>query len=365
MRLFLNTQCATLGSSATSRYVRALAQGLPQVDRELELTYFDYHWHKVPFCRQLPVGSFRPKIWPIPARVGRFLFQRAPWLGWLNGQHDLMHLPDDTLAECRARRSLATLHMGGPLQRPDLFDSAQVAFVRGWVHQVKHRRDGMITVSEHLRQLVIADFGFPQDRIWAIPLGIDDMFRRPPLPPPARPRLLFVGWIRAAKNVPAVCAVFRRLLDKHPDLELMLVGKQEVSQATLHQWLGNDPRAIAQTLLPGQIPLAGGQLTDCYQSASVFLFPTYAEGWTSPPLEAMACGVPVVVSNASSLPETVGEAALMAGPDDHDDLAAQVDRLLSDGALRQEMVNRGLRRAREITWQSCVEKTARLYRQLG
>jgi len=229
---------------------------------------------------------------------------------------------------------------------------------------VKNRRDGMITVSEHLRQLVMADFGFPADRIWSIPLGIDDEFRRGRCPAPSRPRLLFVGWIRAAKNVPAVCAVFRKLLSKYPDLELMLVGKQEVDTATLHRWLGNDPLAIRQTILPGQISLGGGQLADCYQSASVFLFPTYAEGWTSPPLEAMACGVPVVVSNASSLPETVAGAALMAGPDDHDGLAEQVDRLLADSALRESYIERGLARVAELSWQTMTERTARLYHHI-
>jgi len=100
MRVFLNTQCATLGTSATSRYVRALCQGLPSTTPPLDLTYFDYHWHKRPYSSSLP-PRFRQKIWPIPARAGRWLFRRFPWLGFVNGRHDLMHLPDDTLADRR------------------------------------------------------------------------------------------------------------------------------------------------------------------------------------------------------------------------------------------------------------------------
>jgi glycosyltransferase involved in cell wall biosynthesis len=101
-----------------------------------------------------------------------------------------------------------------------------------------------------------------------------------------------------------------------------------------------------------------------YNLADVFVFPSFYEGFGLPPLEAMACGTPVVCSNAASLPEVVGDAALTVAPDDSDGLAAAVGRMLDDPALAEDLRRRGLERARQFTWQRCSQETLAVYQGL-
>ena len=107
--------------------------------------------------------------------------------------------------------------------------------------------------------------------------------------------------------------------------------------------------------------VADEQLPALLNAAEVFAFPSHFEGFGLPPLEAMACGVPVVCSNASSLPEVVGEAGLLVAPDDLRAWVEALDRLLSDPALRQDLRGRGLARARQFTWEAAARQTLAVY----
>jgi glycosyltransferase involved in cell wall biosynthesis len=98
-----------------------------------------------------------------------------------------------------------------------------------------------------------------------------------------------------------------------------------------------------------------------YAAATVFVFPSIYEGFGMPPLEAMACGTPVVTSNSSSLPEVVGEAGIMVSPHDPAAFAAAIDRVLSDADLREELRARGLARARAFDWRVTAERTLAAY----
>jgi glycosyltransferase involved in cell wall biosynthesis len=102
---------------------------------------------------------------------------------------------------------------------------------------------------------------------------------------------------------------------------------------------------------------------DLYRGADVFAYPSYAETFGLTLLEAMACGVPVVASNRTSVPEVAGDAALIVDPDDHGAIADAVWRVLSDDRLRQELRTRGLRRAAEFTWERTARETLRAYEQ--
>ena len=106
------------------------------------------------------------------------------------------------------------------------------------------------------------------------------------------------------------------------------------------------------------------RLVDLYRGARLFLFPTYVEGWTSPPLEAMACGTPVVASAASSVPETVGDAAPCVDPDDTEGWVEAATALLEDPAVRRDRIERGLARAARFPWDRHVDGMLDLYRSI-
>jgi glycosyltransferase involved in cell wall biosynthesis len=107
------------------------------------------------------------------------------------------------------------------------------------------------------------------------------------------------------------------------------------------------------------------ELVWLYNAAQVFVFPSFYEGFGLPPLEAMACGTPVIVSNVSSLPEVVGDAGLIIDPTDANDLTVAIWRLLSDQALREEMIDKGFRRAALFSWERAARETLELYRRLA
>lgn len=337
------------------------------LEQGIEPTFFDYLWKTLPTSFAIK-GDFRRLVWPIPPRVGEYLFRRFAWItaNPFFGRYDLLHLPDYTMINARAKKTLATLHTAGPLEKPELFEPWEFDFALKWLKQMERRADLVIAVSEHLRQTVITRYRFPSDRICAIPLGIEPEFCLPSVKAPGPElNLLYVGRIRQAKNVKAVCQVFLRLRKELPALRLTLVGKMDVPRSTLENWLDNDAEAVRLTSVLEFIPAHSPRLVEVYQSADVFLFPSYAEGWTSPPLEAMACGVPVVTSNTSSLPETVGQAALVESPDDYDALAAAVYRLLTDSAFKALQVNKGLEHSSIFSWQRMVERTVEQYRRLA
>jgi glycosyltransferase involved in cell wall biosynthesis len=101
-----------------------------------------------------------------------------------------------------------------------------------------------------------------------------------------------------------------------------------------------------------------------YNGAECFAFPSFSEGWTSPPLEAMACGTAVVTSNVSSLPETVNDAALLVDPNSHEEICQAMDKVLSDSELNKELQRKGLKHAANFTWKRCADKTYAFYREV-
>ena len=110
--------------------------------------------------------------------------------------------------------------------------------------------------------------------------------------------------------------------------------------------------------------MADADLPRLYSAAEIFVFPSLYEGFGLPPLEAMACGTPVVTSNVSSLPEAVGDAALTVDPYDVGELVLAIDRLLTDEMLRADLRRRGLERAAQFTWARTARETLAIYEQV-
>ena len=102
-----------------------------------------------------------------------------------------------------------------------------------------------------------------------------------------------------------------------------------------------------------------------YNAASVFVYPSLYEGFGLPLLEAMACGVPVITSNKSSLPEIAGEAGILVNPEDAGEMREAIISVLDDDSMKQEMIRKGLERAKTFSWERCARETLRLYKKLG
>ena len=218
-----------------------------------------------------------------------------------------------------------------------------------WMRIMLRRAARVLTLSDFSRRDLVDTFGLEHSRIGVVPVGIDErFFRKPPadLQREALDRLdlpagyvLYVGRCAAHKNVRTLVRAWNALPEavklQHP---LVLAGGDRDRFRALARAEG------ARARVPGFVDDA--DLVSLYRAASVMCFPSLYEGFGLPPLEAMACEVPVVSSNAASLPEVLGDAALLVGPLDEEGWTAALERTLQDDGTRTELVRRGRSRTR-------------------
>lgn len=182
------------------------------------------------------------------------------------------------------------------------------------------------------------------------------------------PYILYAGAIRPQKNLPRLVeafAVLRGELENHPiykDLRLIIIG-DEISRHPSVRHAVIKTRVEHAVRFLGFLPFE--TLRVFYQSAAVFAFPSLYEGFGLPPLEAMACGTPVVTSNVSSLPEVVGEAAVLVNPENVFDIARGLREALLNEPLRQELVRRGFERVQRFSWQKTARQVLEVYAEVA
>ncbi len=227
------------------------------------------------------------------------------------------------------------------------------------------RADAISVPSEATRKDLLEALPLAPERVHLIPNGVDGQTFTPDAQTTAGettwdvrkgwPRLLHVGSDVKRKNLNMLFSVFARLKLEYPDAVLLRVGTQSAAYRKSLRALGVEESVVHYPTSTGKA------LAALYRSADVMLFPSRFEGFGLPVLEAMACGCPVVSSNASSLPEVGGDAVCYAPPDDIDGWLAAIGSVLSDGALRQALRSAGLRRAAAFTWERHVDGLVKLY----
>jgi glycosyltransferase involved in cell wall biosynthesis len=198
------------------------------------------------------------------------------------------------------------------------------------------------------------------------PLGVDPQFSPGEPAPRLRerfglegPYLLTVGTLQPRKNVETALRAFERLVAAGADQRLALVGGRGWRDDALAERIRRSP-AAERIVVTGRV--SDDELVGLYRAADCFVYPSRYEGFGLPPLEAMACGTAVISSNRTSLPEVVGDAALLVEPEDVDAIERALSDLLSSPDLRTELVDRGRRRAAEFSWRRCATLTAEAYR---
>ena len=175
--------------------------------------------------------------------------------------------------------------------------------------------------------------------------------------------LLYSGNVKPHKNLERLIDAFARLRQQGSDDVKLLISGSEISRyATLR-------RAVHRYNLHKHVRFLGFLSTDTlaalYHLADAFVFPSLYEGFGLPPLEAMASGTPVLTSNVSSLPEVVGDAALLIDPHDPESIADGMQQILSDTALRERLIGLGRIRASRFSWESSVRRVLATYRRVS
>lgn len=308
----------------------------------------------------------RPRVCRVPRRIMSVLQWHAGFpVDWLVGRVDVMFYPSFVALPQRRGRVVVTVHDLIPLTHPEFCEPHHVREFKLRVPPSVKRADTVIVVSSYTGQLVQDWFGIAPGRIRCIPNGVHERYRPPedpgvPAAVAARygirgPYLLFVGTMEPRKNLVRVIEAFGCMHRKgFRDLSLVLAGKEFWGASAIRaaiERLGGQGRVLT----PGYV--AAEDLPALYSGATAFLFPSMVEGFGIPPLEAMACGCPVLTSATPALQEVVGDAAITVDPTDADAIAEGLCRLAEDSALRKALRSRGYCRAKEFSWDRTAAET--------
>lgn len=223
----------------------------------------------------------------------------------------------------------------------------------------------IIAVSKFTQKELIKLFKVSPEKVTVVYNGIDhDVFHPKDRRPLGCPYLIYAGSERPRKNLGRLLEAFAEVKKEFPALKLVKVG-----EAGRNLKFRQSIRAKIKKLgLEKEVVFVGHpedeKLAEYYSGASCLVYPSLYEGFGFPPLEAMACGCPVVASRVSSIPEVVGNAGLLFEPHNVEEMATAIRRALTDEELRKRLISRGFERARNFTWEKTAEKTWRVYRCL-
>ncbi|HDQ34933.1 MAG TPA: glycosyltransferase family 1 protein, partial [Chloroflexi bacterium] len=256
---------------------------------------------------------------------------------------------------------IVTIHDLIPLLLPAYRGSAAVRFYTALVSATARRARYVLTDSEASRRDIIAHLSLPADRIAAIPLAAAAHYTAASQPEDATVwralgitpgYILYLGGFDRRKNLETALAAFAQARERVPTARLVVAGKLPEVESELIQnprrWLARVGLTEPTVYFTGFVPEA--QKPALYRGARAFLFPSRYEGFGLPPLEALACGVPVVGSEAASLPEVVGEAGVLTSPDDATGMAEALVRLLTDEKFHALLRQRAHEQAARFTW---------------
>ncbi len=248
-----------------------------------------------------------------------------------------------------------------------------IAFLHPALHQAKatileklffkmalSRARHVFTPSRNTKHDLVKLFKCPSGKITVTPLGVSsDFFTESQNLKTIKEKynlpdefVLAVSGLEPRKNVGALISAVEKISADFPKLKLVIVGGLGWKSADLQEKISNKKNTIThiENCPPAELPAF-------YRLAKVFVYPSLYEGFGLPPLEAMASGCPVICSNNSSLPEVCGDAAIMIDPNNTNELANSIKKILTDNELRQELAKKGRERARGFTWQETAKET--------
>ena len=245
-----------------------------------------------------------------------------------------------------------SLHDLNHLRVPDNSNAMKRAYYECFIKPACHRAEAVLTVSEYSRGEIAEWAGVHEDKIVNVGNGVGPAFTEcGSRYQPGYPYLLYVGSRKPHKNLPRLLRGYR-LSGVQNEVRLILSGPPDDELRADIDELGLTGRVVFAELEDDD------QLAAAYRGAVAVLFPSLYEGFGLPPLEAMACGIPVITSNVCSIPEVVGDAAWLVDPLSVEDIGHAIRELVGDGGRQAQLRERGLARSKRFTWEQTARRTS-------
>lgn len=343
--------------TGTEAYSTELIKALAKIDRKNDYLLY------TPRPIEDKLGSlgknFRYEVLPF----GKFWTQiRLSWEFLTHKKPDILFVPAHTLPLVIPNKSVVTLHDLGFKHFPELYTPTDLLY-HNWAmgHSVKHATQ-TIAISEFTKKDILANFTVDPMKITVIYEGYDENEFRPlkEKSKKNRPYILYIGRLEAKKNLVGMIKAYEILRkEKNIRHQFILAGSPGFGYEKIEAEIEKLPPNIRQDIiLPGYIPQE--KYVDLLKNSDLLFFCTLFEGFGLPPLEAMACGVPVVASDRSSVPEVVGKAGILVDPTKPFDMTVALSRVINDTATRKALISKGLARASLFSWRKTAEKTLAL-----
>jgi len=351
-------------------YVRNLVRELARQDDDAQY---------VLLCHAKDAGfveGLGPRFTPLIERAGNYSVreQLSVPLALARARVDLFHAPHYVVSPLIRVPYVVTIHDCIHLRFPQyLPNRAALHYARTMMTLAARRAQRVLTVSQASKEDILHYLGVPAEKVEVIYNALDERLAAPPTDADMQrvrerfqltsPFVLYTGNIKPHKNLDRLIEAYSILRRRGFEHTKLLIIGDEVSKYPMLRRLVHRFQLHHHVRFLGFVPDA--TLASLYRLASAFVFPSLYEGFGLPPLEAMSAGAPVITSNVSSLPEVVGDAALLIDPMDAGAIADAMARVLGDESLRHELVRRGHERVKAFSWERSVAQVRDEYRKLA
>ncbi|MCM0649704.1 glycosyltransferase family 4 protein [Clostridium swellfunianum] len=287
---------------------------------------------------------------------------------------EIYHVPQNGvgLPKDKTCPFVITLHDVIPYKMPETVGENYLRIFNEEMPHIVSKCDGIITVSEFSKQDIAKAFNFPKEKIFVTHLAAESIYR--PLDKKECSNLikshygidgdyiLYVGGFSPRKNIIGLIEAFSKLITKYnKDIKLVIAGKQGKSYP-IYKKKAEDLGVEDSVLFPGFIAVE--HLPHLYNASKFLVYPSFYEGFGLPPVEAMACGTPVITSNVTSIPEVLGDSAIFMNPNDVDGLCRSMYDVLSSEELSESLIMKGLVRSSELSWDNTAKETLIAYSKI-
>jgi glycosyltransferase involved in cell wall biosynthesis len=369
MKIGIDFHSAERDGTGNSTYIRNLVESLLKIDLENEyflyVTDLNYRYYvkfkKVNNVHLRLINSKNP-------------FVRIPLLGirTLIDKIDVLHV-QYIAPPIHSGKLVVTIHDISFLHFPECFRKFERFRQRLLIPINIKKADKILTVSKFSQEDIVKNYNIPISKVQVTYCGVNPIFK--PLENPQKYNnmlrqfgifskfLLYVGRIDVRKNISALIKAFLLLKQtKKIPHQLVIVGQKDFLPKHIREDIELS-KYRKDIIFTGYVP--ENYLLVFYNLADVFVYPSLFEGFGLPCLEAMACGCPVVTSNVSSLPEVVGEAGLCVNTSNIKELSEAIFNLISNPKLREELRNKGLKRAKLFNWDKTAQETLEIYKEIS
>lgn len=376
MRIGIDIRSVLSTKTGIGHYTNCLCENLAKIDKKhtYDLFYFNFRNKKIEIDLNAP-GLNKEAIRSIPGRLCLFLWRylNYPKGSWLIKKKDLVHFPNFTIMPGIKGKVVITVHDLSFIRYPQFTDPVNLKFLKKNFPKSLQRADHIITVSEFSKQEILDIYNVDSSDVTVVSLGVDDRFKKTYASEDIQvvkekyktgdQYILSLGTLEPRKNIPTLIAAFDSICQQCPErkLKLVLTGKKGWLYEEIFD-LVSDRETKKNIIFTGYI--LDDELPLIYQGSSLFVCPSFYEGFGLPVAEAMASGVPVIASTAESLVEVGRDAIVTFDPNNIGELTTTICELLDDETKRNILIEKGKQRATDFCWKKTAQKTLDVYKSL-